>query len=62
MEIASIALPVTQDLGIVQITYNILYRKILLGQGNYYIKINKGEKITTIDKLKEMLETDSYNH
>lgn len=62
MEIASIALPVTQDLGIVQITYNILYRKILLGQGNYYIKINKGEKIATIDKLKEMLETDSYNH
>ena len=59
MEIASIALPVTQDLGIVQITYNILYRKILLGQGNYYIKINKGGKIATIDKLKEMLESNN---
>ena len=41
--------------------YNMLYRKILLAQGNFYIKQNLGENIPTVDELKEMLESNNYS-
>lgn len=41
--------------------YNILYRKRLIGQGNFYIKQNLSEKTTpTIDDLRDMLDTNNY--
>ena len=41
--------------------YNILYRRRLLGQANYYLKQNPGDANLTLNKLKSMVRTDNYN-
>ena len=41
--------------------YNILHRKQLLSQGNFYIKQNFGEKLMSIEELKDMLQNNSYS-
>ena len=41
--------------------YNMLYRKRLLLQGNFYVKQNPGDLAYTIDELKEMIENNSVN-
>ena len=41
--------------------YNILYRKRILGQGNFFLKQNPSEANLTIDDLKEMLQSNSYD-
>lgn len=41
--------------------YNKLERKRLLGQENCYIKNKLGKIIPTIDRLKEMSESNNYN-
>ena len=40
--------------------YNILYRRIL-GRGNFFLKQNPSEANLTIDDLKEMLQTHTYD-
>ena len=41
--------------------YNILYRKRLLGQGNFFIKQNPGEAALTIEELHSMLTTGNHS-
>ena len=41
--------------------YNILYRRRILGQGSYFLKQNPSEANLTLDDLKEMLLSNSYN-
>ena len=40
--------------------YNILYRRRLLGQGNFFLKQNPGEANLTLEDLQQMLMSDSY--
>ena len=40
--------------------YNILYRRRILGQGNFFIKQNLGEANLTIDELRAMLTSNEY--
>ena len=40
--------------------YNMLQRKRLLNQGNFYIKHNFSEYLPTVDELREMLHSNSY--
>ena len=40
--------------------YNILYRKRLLSQGNFYIKQNPKDKLLSIDEMQEMLESGTF--
>ena len=41
--------------------YNILYRKRLLSQGNFFIKQNPGEASLTLDELQTMLTSGTYS-
>ncbi|PFX26632.1 hypothetical protein AWC38_SpisGene8677 [Stylophora pistillata] len=41
--------------------YNILYRRRILAQGNFFLKQNPSEANLTIDDLKEMLHSQSYD-
>ena len=41
--------------------YNILYRRRLLGQGNYYIKQNPGDTKMTLEELQNMVRTGSFD-
>ena len=41
--------------------YNILYRKRLLGQGNFFIKQNPGEAALLIEELHSMLTTGNHS-
>ena len=41
--------------------YNILYRRHIFGQGSYFLKQNPCEANLTLDNLKEMLLSSSYN-
>ena len=38
----------------------MLYRKRLLCQGNYYIKKNFGQRLMTIEELRDMLQSGDY--
>ena len=40
--------------------YNMLYRKRILGQSNFFLKQNPTEANLTIDDLKQMITSDSY--
>ena len=40
--------------------YNILYRRRLIGQGNFYIKQNPSEALLSIHELRSMLQSGSY--
>ena len=40
--------------------YNILYRRRILGQGNFFIKQNPGEANLTTDELRAMLTSNEY--
>ena len=40
--------------------YNILYRRRILGQGNFFIKQNPGEANLTIGELRAMLTSHEY--
>ena len=41
--------------------YNFLYRRQIFGQGSYFLKQNPCEANLTLDNLKEMLLSSSYN-
>ena len=41
--------------------FNILYRRRLLSQGNFFIKQNPGEANLTFEELQEMLSSGSYS-
>ena len=41
--------------------FNILYRRRLLNQGNFFIKQNPGEANLTFDELQDMLSSASYS-
>ena len=41
--------------------YNMLYRKRLLSQGNFYIKKNFGERLMTVDELRHMLASENHS-
>ena len=41
--------------------FNILYRRRLLSQGNFFIKQNAGEANLTFEGLQEMLSSGSYS-
>ena len=41
--------------------YKILYRRRIIGQGSYFLKQNPSEANLTLDNLKEMLLSNSYN-
>ena len=41
--------------------YNILYRRRLLNQGNFFIKQNPGEANLTLEELHEMISSGSYS-
>jgi len=40
--------------------YNILYRRRLLGQGNYYLKQNPGDANLTLDELQELVRSGNF--
>ena len=40
--------------------YNMIYRKRLLSQGNYYMKQNIGDSMLTVEELREMLQSNNY--
>ena len=40
--------------------YNILYRRRLLSQGNYYLKQNPGDANMTLDELQNLLRTGTF--
>ena len=42
--------------------YNMLYRKRLLSQDNFYIKQNMNDNVLTIEELRQMLHSDSYGN
>ena len=41
--------------------YNILYRGRILGQGSFFLKQNPSEANLTLDDLKQMLQSNSYD-
>ena len=41
--------------------FNMLYRKRLLGQGNFYIKQNRQGRLLSVDDFKEMLQSGNYS-
>ena len=42
------------------LAYNMLYHRRILGQGSFLLKQNPSEASLTMDDLKEMLESNSY--
>lgn len=40
--------------------YNMLYRKRLLGQGNFYIKQTPNERLLSVDELRNLLDSGNY--
>lgn len=42
-------------------SYNMLYRKRLLGQGNFYMKQTRSERLLTIQELREMMDLGNYS-
>ena len=41
--------------------YNMLYRRRILGQGSFFLKQNPSEANLTLDDLKQMLQSNSYD-
>ena len=41
--------------------YDMLYRRRILGQGNFFLKQNPSEANLTLDDLKQMLQSNSYD-
>ena len=42
-------------------SYNMLYRKRLLGQGNFYMKQTQNERLLTIEELRAMMDSGNYS-